>query len=182
LCSHCTNSIVFLLHELEKIIYCKSWMKISYQHCTTIPLNFEKQLYEMEKKSFFTARTGWKFPSLSTLSSPWTTGGQRRADSSSPHTEKQGGQRWVRGRAPSNNGRTVSSRRLFPTNRTRFGVDHQPRSPGLLICLYDHRWYGLLAIDKIGDWKQLVILVENQSFWNIVCTRPTDSTSLQRER
>jgi len=25
-----------------------------------------------------------------------------------------------------------------------------------------------LAIEKIGDWKKLGILVQNQSFWNIV--------------
>jgi len=32
-----------------------------------------------------------------------------------------------------------------------FGVvHHQPGSPALLICLYDHRSYGLLAIDEMG--------------------------------
>ena len=30
-----------------------------------------------------------------------------------------------------------------------------------------------LAIEKIGDWKNLEILVQNQSFWNIVGARPT---------
>jgi len=34
----------------------------------------------------------------------------------------------------------------------------------------------------IGDWKKLKILVQNQSFWNIVGARPTASTSQQRER
>jgi len=40
---------------------------------------------------------------------PQTTGGQHRPDGCSPQTEPV------------------------------LGVDHQPRSPGLLICLYDHR-------------------------------------------
>jgi len=35
---------------------------------------------------------------------------------------------------------------------------------------------------KIGDWKKLEILVQNQWFWNIVSARPTASTSQQRER
>ena len=38
------------------------------------------------------------------------------------------------------------------------------------------------AIEKIGDWKKLEILVQNQSFWNIVGERHTASTSQQRER
>jgi len=29
------------------------------------------------------------------------------------------------------------------------------------------------AIENIGDWKKLEILVQNQSFWNIVTARPT---------
>jgi len=41
--------------------------------------------------------------------------------------------------------------------------------------------YGL-AIEKIGDSKKLEILVQIQSFWNIVGARPTASTSQQRER
>ena len=31
-----------------------------------------------------------------------------------------------------------------------FGVHHQPGSPAFLICLYDHRSYGLVAIDEMG--------------------------------
>jgi len=33
--------------------------------------------------------------------------------------------------------------------------------------------FETLAAEKIGDWKKLEILVQNQSFWNIVGARPT---------
>ena len=47
------------------------------------------------------------------------------------------------------------------------------RTPPSLRC-------SRLAIEKIGDWKKLEILVQNHSFWNIA--RTTASTSQQRER
>jgi len=65
---------------------------------------------------------------------PQTMGGQRHADGCSPQKE--------------------------PVLR----VDHQPGSPALLICLYNYSSYGLLAIDEMGDWEKLEILVQNKSF------------------
>jgi len=38
---------------------------------------------------------------------------------------------------------------------------------------YFYMIHRVLAIEKIGDWKKLEILVQNQSFWNIVGARPT---------
>jgi len=42
--------------------------------------------------------------------------------------------------------------------------------------------WSILVIEKIGDLKKLEILVQIQSFGNIVGARPTASTWQQRER
>jgi len=89
---------------------------------------------------------------------PQTTRGQRQADGCSPQTEKQGGRRWVRGRAPSNNGRTTSGRRLFSTNRTRV----RSRSSLLLIQ----------CTNRTGENGQNIIwLVEMLARMHIVLVR-----------
>jgi len=76
---------------------------------------------------------------------------------------------------------------LAPTPSLSFRphCDYIPwhNTAGEPIISYDFlRQLTMLPIEKIGDCKNLEILVQNQSFWNIVGARPTGSTSQQRER
>ena len=153
LCSYCTNSIVFLSHELGCFFARKKSFLVHELDENFIPALYDKYYLILKKKNC----TNWKFffplnePDENFLVPARCLPLEQREDSvvqtAVPHTQRS---REDGAGYAAVSPQTTGGQRLpdgcSPQMEPMLGVNHQPRSPGLLICLYDHRCYGLLAI------------------------------------